>query len=276
MKILRSIYLLSRPVNVVIGMLSIILAAFITGTFHPLHKVLLAAISGGIITAGANSINDYFDLEIDRINKPNRPLPAGTIQPSLVKFFAIAEFFIGIALAGFINLTAFLIAASISLLLFLYSFRLKRMPLVGNLAVSFSTAMAFVYGGVSVNRIERTLIPAAFAFFYHFGREIIKDIQDMEGDDRYRARTFPLVFGKSAALRLTTLNFMFLIVLTVIPFAADYYGYRYFWVVLLGIYPVLVYAIVSMWKNQSAKNLGLVSNWLKADMLIGLLAIYLG
>ena len=271
-----SIFQISRPVNVVIGGLSIFIAAFITGTLQPWQKVLIAVLSGGIITAAANTINDYFDLKIDRINKPHRPLPAGKIAPISALFFSTAEFIVGIGLSIFINLTAFVIAFTISIILFFYSFKLKRLPLWGNLTVSFASAMAFIYGGVAVNRIKLTVVPAAFAFFYHFGREIIKDIQDMEGDARNNARTFPLVFGKVAALRLTTINFIFLMALTVIPYLANWYGIRYFLLVIAGMFPVLIYSVISIWRNQSFKNLGFISNLLKADMLVGLLAIYLG
>ncbi|HFE63385.1 MAG TPA: hypothetical protein ENK14_03085 [Caldithrix sp.] len=267
---------IARPVNVLIGMLSIFIAAFITGTLQPFNRVLFAVVSGGIITAAANTINDYFDLAIDRVNKPYRPLPSGQMSVTLALNLSIAEFFAGIILSVFISRTAFLIASTISLLLFFYSFKLKRVPLWGNLAVSFASAMAFIYGGVAVDRVSRTLIPAAFAFFYHFGRELIKDIQDMEGDARDQAKTFPLVFGKTAALRLTTLNFLLLIIFIAIPFIFGWYGSAYFVVILIGVYPVLLFSIYRIWSNQSFASLGFVSNLLKADMLIGLLAIYLG
>ncbi len=273
---LSAVLQLSRPVNVGITVISIFIAAFITGSLHPLYKVLVAAFAGGIITAGANTVNDYYDMEIDRINKPTRPLPNGDLQANAALLISTLEFTAGILLSLFINFTAFAIAFTISLLLFFYSFKLKRLPLWGNLAVSLSTAMAFVYGGVAVNRVRLTLIPAAFAFFYHLGREIIKDVQDMEGDSAYNARTFPLVFGKKEALRLINIVFLLLIVLTAIPYFARWYGGYYFLVVLIGIYPVLIFSMISISKNQSFKNLGLVSNLLKADMLVGLLAIYLG
>ncbi|GAB4372469.1 MAG: geranylgeranylglycerol-phosphate geranylgeranyltransferase [Calditrichia bacterium] len=270
------IWKISRPVNVLIAMLSIGVAAFITGTLQPFSKVILAIFAGAFIAAGANTINDYFDLEIDRVNKPRRPLPAGLLSPQAALRLAIIEFLLGITASLLINGLAFGIAILFSALLFFYSFKLKRLPLWGNLAVSLSTAAAFVFGGVAVNRIRLTFIPAALAFFYHFGREIIKDIQDMKGDARKLAKTFPLVFGKTAALRLTTLNYILLIILTILPFVFHWYGTKYFLTVVIGIYPVLLYSLVSIWKNQSPSNLGFVSNLLKADMLVGLLAIYLG
>jgi len=273
---LLSAFQIARPVNVLIGMLSIFIAAVISGTIQPYFKVLLAVLSGGIITAAANTVNDYYDLEIDKINKPNRPLPAGKLSRKAAFWLWLCEFITGIVLSGFINTLAFFIATVFSVILFFYSFILKRLPLWGNFAVSLSSAMAFVYGGVAVNRVRQTLIPAGFAFFYHFGREIIKDMQDLEGDAHGNAKTFPLLFGKKAAIRLVTLIFILLILLTILPYVIHWYGGYYFLVIVIGVYPVLIYALISIRLDQGGRNLGLVSNVLKADMLIGLLAIYLG
>ena len=275
-KILPAIVEISRPVNVLIAMISIFVAVVITGALHPLHSVILACISGGIIMAGSNTINDYFDLDIDRVNRPNRPLVTGKLTARQAWTIAWIEFGVGISLSLFINFTAFLIALIVAAIIILYSFQLKRLPLVGNLAVSFSTAMAFVYGGAAVNRIKETLIPAVLAFFFHFGREIIKDLQDKEGDARGSARTFPLVYGEVASLGLTTTIFLILAIVLPLPFLFGWYTIAYLVVIVIGVYPVLIYVTFSMWKNRSTKNLGFLSNLLKADMLVGLLAIYLG
>jgi geranylgeranylglycerol-phosphate geranylgeranyltransferase len=274
--ILAGSFAISRPVNVLISMLSIFVAAFITGTISPLAKVLLACFSGGIIMAAANTMNDYFDLDIDRINRPKRPLVSGKLSPPFALRLAQLEFAVGIILGLFISFTAFLIALSISLLIIFYSYKFKRLPLVGNLVVSFSTSMAFIYGGVAVNRIRQTIVPAVFCFFYHFGREIIKDIQDMQGDAAGHARTFPLVYGEKAAVQLTTFTILFLILLLPLPYLIGWYNLTYLLVIILGIYPVLIFSIYSIWKDKSPSNLGKVSTLLKADMPIGLLAIYLG
>jgi geranylgeranylglycerol-phosphate geranylgeranyltransferase len=274
--ILAGSFAISRPVNVLISILSIFVAAFITGTIFPLAKVLLACFSGGIIMAASNTMNDYFDLDIDRVNRPKRPLVSGRLNPQFALRLAQLEFGLGIILGIFISFTAFLIALIISSLIIFYSYKLKRLPLVGNLMVSFATSMAFIYGGVAVNRIRQTIVPAVFSFFYHFGREIIKDVQDMQGDATGGARTFPLVYGEKAALQLTTLNFIFLILLLPVPYLIRWYNLNYLLVIILGICPVLFFSIYSIWKDKSPDNLGKISTLLKADMPVGLLAIYLG
>ena len=119
-----------------------------------------------------------------------------------------------------------------------------------------------------------TIIPAIFAFFYHFGREIIKDIQDMKGDSENAAKTFPLKFGITPALRLIWINFLLLIFLTILPYWKNWYSLNYFLIVILGMYPVIFYVLLSIIKNTEPKHLGFLSNLLKANMFMGLLAIY--
>jgi geranylgeranylglycerol-phosphate geranylgeranyltransferase len=267
---------ISRPINVFISFISIFIAAFITGTVQPIINVMLACFSGGIIMAAANTINDYYDIEIDKINKPERPLAQGFITPSFAYKLAFIEFAIGIFLSAFINKAAFLVALSVSAMLVLYSYRLKRMPIIGNFTVSFSTAMAFIYGGISVNRINLTVVPAILAFFYHFGREVIKDIQDMTGDAGSHARTFPLVHGKRKALKLIIINYVLLLLVLPVPYLFNWYNIKYLITVLIGVYPVLIYSMISIWRDPVPDNLGNISNILKADMLMGLLALYLG
>lgn len=275
-KIIIGAIQLARPINLLISALSIFVAAFITGTLEPVYNVIMACLAGAVITAGANTINDYYDLEIDKINKPNRPLVTGIVKPEAAFILSLQEFVLGIFLSVFINLHAFLIALTASILIFFYSYLFKRMPLIGNFIVSLSTGMAFLYGGVAVNRIQFTIIPAILAFFFHFGREIIKDIQDMEGDAQRNVRTFPILYGKAAALIMTSLNFIILVPLLIIPYYINWYGIKYLVIVSIGILPVLLFVVISMWNNPSQKNLGFLSNLLKADMIVGLCALYVG
>ena len=277
--ILKSIYaliILSRPVNVLIAFLTIIVAAKLAGSLDPIGNVLLAAISASLIMVGANVINDYYDIEIDKINKPSRPLAAGQISSKKALIYCVVVFFIALLCSAFINLQMFLIAFIFSLLLILYSYRLKRTILWGNLLVSLTTAMAFVYGGGAVGKFQETLLPAGFAFFFHFGREILKDIQDVKGDTSDGAITFPIKYGVQKSLLLIMVDFILLVILTVIPYIFKIYSGTYFFIVCIGIYPMLIFVLQSSFRNPEPDNIGLLSNLLKANMIIGLLAIFLG
>lgn len=268
--------LLTRPLNVVIGMFSIFMGAFITGTVQPLFKVFYASLSGGIIAGAANAINDYYDIAIDKINKPHRPLAAGIIAPKEGFIFSLALFIAGIAIGALINTAAFALSLFASVLLFFYSYRLKRTVLWGNLTVSLITALAFIYGGLAVNRIGLALIPAFFSFFYHFGREIIKDVEDVAGDRADGVATLPIRHGEKPALIIATAIYCLLILLTLVPYIIQVFGWYYLVMVVLVVDGIIIYVLITMWKNPSPTNLSRLSLILKLNMFAGLIAIYLG
>jgi len=275
MRKLSGLLRLTRPVNVLIGIFSIFIGALITGTIQPLGRVLLACGSGGLIAGAANAINDVFDLEIDRINRPDRPLPSGKVNPATARIFALVLFGLGVLLGALVNLPAFFIALGSALLLYFYSARLKGTVLWGNLAVSLTTALAFIYGGVAVNRFYEALIPAGFSFLFHLGREIIKDTQDVAGDAAQHAVTLPIKMGANFALATATGIYLLLIGLTLLPYFLEIYG-RYYLATVVIVDLVIVCALLSVWRYPAPKNLGRMSNLLKADMLVGLVAIFLG
>lgn len=276
MKKISAYFIVTRPVNAFIGILSTFSGALISGTIQPFQNVLLACLSVGFIAASANSINDYYDLEIDKINKPNRPLPSGKLTPREVFIFSLILYALGMLTSVFINLQALLISFFSILLTFLYSAYLKRTVLWGNLSVSLVTGLAFIYGGVAVNRFYESLIPAGFSFLFHLGREIIKDTEDIKGDSMNRITTLPIKMGIPFALAVATLVYVILIFVTLIPYFFNIYGVYYFYTVLIGVDLVVVLILISCWFNSSAKNLGQMSVLLKADMLLGLIALFVG
>jgi len=275
-KKLKYFFILCRPLNVVIGMLSIFIGAFITGTVYPLLKVTLACASGGLIAGAADVINDYYDVEIDKINKPNRPIAAGFVTPKQGFAYSLILFFLGISLGYMINWLAFVISIFCSMLLFLYSYHLKRTVLWGNIAVSLLTALAFIYGAIAVKRITYALIPAIFSFFYHLGREIIKDIEDIAGDRTDKIQTLPIKYGEGVARQTATWIYVFLIILTSVPYYFKIFGLLYLIIVLFIVDLIVVYVLFSMWRNPESNNLSRLSMILKLNMFAGLLAIYLG
>jgi len=276
-KKISALFEISRPLNVLIAFLTIFIAAAVAaGGLQINREVLLAAISTALITIGANVINDIFDVAIDRINKPYRPLPAGKLSRNEALVYFLLVYAAGWLIAALINVTMFLIAIIIGILLVFYSVWYKRTILFGNMVVSFASAMAFVYGGLAVGRIEETFFPAVFAFLFHFGREVIKDLQDTNGDRQAGAVTFAVKYGHKPSFYLTLVVFLVLIVVTLIPYILRIYNLAYLLVVIFGIYPVMGLVLYVTWKTTEQKKLGLMSTILKIDMLVGLLAIYVG
>lgn len=276
MNLLLAIVKISRPLNVIIAFVTVAVAAAVTGTVSPFSRVFTASLVAALMTAGANVINDIFDIDIDRVNQPERVLPSGQMSTKTAWILFIVLFVMAWSIALLLGPLMFLIAFSIGLLLFLYSAKLKRTVLWGNLCVSFATAMAFLYGGLAVFRIEQAIYPALFSFFFHFGREMLKDIQDREGDQLENALTFAVRFGSKPALILTYIDFILLVILTIYPYISGVYDSRYLIIVVFGVHTVLLYVGLSSWYDHLPKNLGRLSVILKYDMLIGLLAIFAG
>jgi geranylgeranylglycerol-phosphate geranylgeranyltransferase len=276
MKKLKAIIQLTRPVNLVIAFISIFIGGFVTGTIQPLLKLILACISGTLITAGANSINDYFDIEIDKINKPERPLPSGKITKKQAYIISIILFITGIIISTYIHLTGFIIALTTSYLLYMYSYKLKQTVLFGNLTIAFLSGLAFVYGGLAVGQGKQAVVVGIFAFLFHLGREIIKDIEDIEGDKAKGLTTLPIRYGKMKAMQLASWVLITLMFLTIIPYFIRLFSVIYLIIVTIGVNFFLIYVIESMWKKPEKNNLRRLAALMKADMLVGLLAVWLG
>jgi geranylgeranylglycerol-phosphate geranylgeranyltransferase len=273
----RSAYVqLSRPVNVFITFVSIPVACWIAGgTASSWPIILLAGITGALITAGANAINDACDIDIDRINRPDRPLPRGslTVHDARRMWLIVSSAALGINL--FLNSAALLIAVFAVALLYFYSVRLKRTVLIGNLVIGLMTGMAFIYGGVVVGRIEHAVVPAIFAFLVNLARELLKDVEDMEGDRREHAVTLPVQYGFVPALVLASISLLLLIGATIAASILAVYNSMFFFIVLVADCLICV-SIILMWRDHSSSSMRSVSTILKIIMMIGLVSIIAG
>jgi len=270
----KAVFKLARPLNVLITILSVWIAAYLANPSSGWFWVGLASLAAAFIAAGANTINDYYDVEADRINKPQRPLPAGEISASRAFGTAWIEFIVGILLGFLVSVEIGLITLVIAALLFWYSYSLKKTGLSGNMLVSFICGFTFIYGALVAGNIREGYFPAIFAVLFHLGREILKAMQDIPGDVSRGIRTFPLKWGRGSALRLLRGLFSLLAVFTFIPFAIHWYSLNYFLIVLMGIYPVLLITAFNLKKDDSPRRIGFFSNLIKADMVIGLIALY--
>jgi len=276
MKKLTALFELTRPINNLIAFMAVYLGGVISVDFYFSREIILASLSGMFISAGGNVINDYFDLEVDRVNKPRRPLPSGRVNPTEVLASYLVVSVVGLIISVLINRSTFLIAGAAVVGLFFYSASLKLELFWGNFTVAFVSGLAFLYGGASVGNARGALIPAVFAFLYHFGREVLKDLEDMEADRLRRSRSIPLVFGKRPAQRMIVFTFALLIIATIVPFAVKIYGWIYLLVVIVGVDLLLIYIAFSTLRDSSPVNLSRLSRLLKFGMVIGIVAVFLG
>jgi geranylgeranylglycerol-phosphate geranylgeranyltransferase len=267
---------LSRPVNVLITLVSIPVACWIAGgTAGDWFLILLAALAGALVTAGANAINDAFDIEIDRINRPNRPLPRGILKQRDARRMWLVMSISAIGINIFINLFALLIVLFAVVLLYYYSARLKKTILAGNFVVGLMTGITFIYGGAVIGSIDRAIIPALFAFLVNLARELVKDVEDIEGDRMKDAVTLPVRYGVKLSLGLSTALLLLLIGTTIAAASSEVYHKPFLYIVLIADLLMIV-SIVMMWQNYSPVNLRRVSTTLKVCMVIGLLSVIAG
>ena len=147
---------------------------------------------------------------------------------------------------------------------------------MGNVIVSFCTALVFIYGGIVVGNISDAIIPAAFAFLINLIREILKDIEDIKGDKRSGIITVPIKFGISHSRTFILMLSFFLIILTLIPFILQFYKIEYFLIVLFFVNIPLIYFLRELYSNKFMSKLSNLSKVLKIIMVFGLIAIYAG
>jgi len=273
----RSLITITRPGNVLITALAVIIGGLIsTANWQFGIPLFCAAFSAALIAAGGNTFNDFCDRDLDRIQKAHRPIPSGKVLPMTALRLSAVCFIIGLFLSVLISGLALLIASWAVFLLIYYSWRWKREPLVGNIAVSFVSGLAFIYGGVAVGSIKAVLWAAGMAFFFHLGREIVKDMEDQAGDEQSNAYTFAVRFGLKAARYATSLALLLLILSLPLPYLYGQFNIYYLVIVLCGVLPALTYVIVSVWRFSGVGELHRLGVILKLDMVIGLAALLAG
>jgi geranylgeranylglycerol-phosphate geranylgeranyltransferase len=137
------------------------------------------------------------------------------------------------------------------------------------------TGMAFIYGGVVVGRIERAVIPAIFAFLVNVAREVLKDVEDMEGDRKEHAVTLPIQYGIRPALMLATASLLLLIGITIAVGLIALYHPAFLFIVIIADC-LICFSIVLFWLDHSPSAMRRASTLLKASMITGLLSIIVG
>jgi geranylgeranylglycerol-phosphate geranylgeranyltransferase len=278
-KKLLAIFKIVRPLNMVLSLLGVFMGGWLvvgdaiseTGN---LARILIAALSSCCIGAASNALNDVFDVEIDRINRPMRPIPSGELSLQQGRLIWIIGTSIGILLSFFLSWRHVLIAIVSSGLLYLYSAFWKKQPIIGNIVVGLVIATAFIYGGWAMGTSPKIWILAAFAFIATIAREITKDIEDMEGDAAIGGRTLPIWRGVSTAQKCVLALLLFLILGTPLPYL--WYEFTgYYLIFMLGVVLVSLMALWHLFQTKPiAQGAHAASRLLKVMMLLGMMAFY--
>lgn len=263
----------------------------------PVYLFVLLVIASVLIAAGGYIINDYFDLNIDQVNKPGRLVVEKIIKRrwAIVWHWVLSA--IGILLSTYVAWKAqvwWLAPANMgcAIALWLYSTTFKRKLLSGNIIISLLTAWTVMvvgfmvhyrilktpglYGMVEASKIMRiTFLYAAFAFIISLIREVIKDIEDMAGDEKYGCRTMPIAWGVNVS-KVFIGTWLIVLIAALMIVQAYVLTFEWWWsalyCVLLIIVPLL-YILSRLYTARASADFRRLSNWVKFVMLTGILSM---
>jgi 4-hydroxybenzoate polyprenyltransferase len=271
---IESLLKLTRFGNlVIIGLAQYFTAGFLVG-MHTLNdiKLFLLSISTIAIAAGGYIINDYYDVKIDYINKPERVIIGKKITRRYAILFHVVLSILGIMLGIYLSWRLGAINIISVFLLWLYSNNLKRLPFIGNLTVAILTGLSIFVVEIFYNTNNPLiLIYAFFAFFMTLVREIIKDMEDLKGDNSFGCKTLPIVWG----IRKT--KFLLYIILVVfagvVVFLNQLYTALPFKYHLIFLFIPLLWLLFRLIRADMKKDFTRLSIYCKVIMLFGILSM---
>lgn len=266
------------PNLLIIGFTQYFAAIFLIG--HPdnyMHlltsfNMLVLSSSTVIIAAAGYIINDYYDVKIDYVNKPDKVIVGRHIKRRVVIFSHTALNVAGITLGLWLSWKIAVINFIAAFLLWLYSNQLKRLPFVGNFIISILTGLSIIIVAVYFQRnFYLVLNYSVFAFSITIIREIIKDMEDITGDERYGSRTLPIIWGIRKTKRF--LYFLIAIFVVVLFYLASLLGNQilnnFFLILLIPI----AYFVYLLYRADTRNRYNQLSNYCKLFMLAGILSM---
>ncbi|TFH64712.1 MAG: hypothetical protein E4G91_04960 [Candidatus Zixiibacteriota bacterium] len=264
-----------RPLNGVIAALTLLPAVALGSGY--LYLPLRIAIATFFIASYGYIINDLFDFRADKVNKPKRPFPTRKLSAWEGINAALLCLVLGaIALAGS-DMAIWLFFAAFAAGLFLYSFRISTWLVAANFWVAMLCSSAFLLGGLitQASPIRQGMLIAAGAltFLYHFGREIIKDIEDVEGDRVAGRRTIPIVWGAGFARCSAAIAFSLMVVTSYISYFACDLSTAYLLLISLAVNLPIVLIFAGFVFREREGNIKRASIALKLVMIPALVAL---
>ncbi len=268
---------LARPANLVLVGTVVLIASTLFSEYPSIWEVLLTIICATFITAAGNALNDMCDIEIDRINKPNRPLPSGQITIKGAKSFMITMFILGNIAGLILGFWSLFISLFIATgLLFWYAYRLRHVALIGNVVVAFLSALTFLFAAQAFGDMKLGYVPFVLTFILSVIREIVKDLEDLDGDKAHDSRTLPVVAGETSTRIMAGIITVLFIPLAPIPYVAGMYGKWFFFLGIIGVIIPMLIIMIQLFQIRRTINYNQIASALKIVMFIGLAAVFLG
>jgi geranylgeranylglycerol-phosphate geranylgeranyltransferase len=230
-----------------------------------------------LATGAGNVANDVCDADIDRVNKPRRPIPSGrlSVRSASVWYAIVSMAVIALALTMVPRALATVVLAW-QAALFLYARWLKRSWPAGNLAVAAISASALYGGALAAGDAHAAALPMTIAGAFVLCREMVKGVEDLVGDRAAGARTLAVVAGKETAARVAAASMLVVAAAMPLPSVAGRYDDAYAWIMLGLVVPALIVGAVTAMRTRDTKDFARVSRLLKLAMFAGLAAIVAG
>lgn len=272
--LLEAFVRLTRAWNLVI----IVFAQYFTAYFLAKDNVLtdvrlfLLSLSTVLIAAGGYVINDYYDVKIDIINNPKRVVVGKTIHRRFAILLHIALSIAGVAVGLLVSWQLALVNTLSVMVLWFYSSLFKRLPFIGNLTVALLTGLSIaIILFIKNDNAGLILVYASFSFFMTLIREVIKDIEDLKGDNTYGCKTLPILWGVARTKYfLYGTVIVFSILVLIINFL--YVKLEIIYFVMLLFVP-LCWLVVQLNRADTKRDFGWLSSFCKVIMLLGILSM---
>ncbi|NYJ26021.1 geranylgeranylglycerol-phosphate geranylgeranyltransferase [Allomuricauda sp. ARW1Y1] len=278
---LLSLFSVVRGYNILVITLAQYLASiYILAPDIPLRDVVFDLNLFLIVTASALTIasgyiiNNFYDAEKDLINKPTKSMLDRLVSQrfKLSTYFVLN--FMAVFAASYISFKAVLFFSAYIFGIWIYSHKLKRIPLIGNLVSSTLAIAPFFVVFVYYQNFQTVIfVHALFLFLLILAREMIKDLENMAGDLAQNYRTIPIIYGPKVSKAIIS----FLIVLTLVPslllINTFDVGYMYFYFSACVVLLILFLAL--LWKANGKKHYVWLHNIIKLIIVVGVFSILL-
>jgi geranylgeranylglycerol-phosphate geranylgeranyltransferase len=287
---------LMRPLNAVMSVFAVLIGGLLVAGNNPpllsnLYPLATALVVVFLISGAGNAINDYIDVDSDRINRPGRPIPSGRVSRGSALALSATLFLAGILLSLLISWLCFIIALINSILLVVYSWSLQDRILLGNMVIGYLVGSTFLFGGASFGDLLLPGLLMLLAGLSTVSREIVKDLEDIAGDRKsfmkklaagVKIKLSRFVGKEEAGLaiekgkaRAAALAFMLLaLIISPLPYLLNILGSAY----LIVLVPTDIVFLLSMavLYSRGRRKYSRSSRLIKAGMILGLMAFICG
>jgi geranylgeranylglycerol-phosphate geranylgeranyltransferase len=269
----RGLVDLTRLGNAIVaGILTFIGGFVVQGSEILTHGVpiTIAVVATILATAAGNTINDYFDREIDRLNNPERPLPRGAVAPRTALVFSGVLFAAAAGLSLLLPLTAIIIAVVNLIALITYTEFFKGLPGVGNALVAYLGGSTFLFGAAAVDLLSSPVIVLfLLASLSTLAREIIKDVEDLTGDREEGLNTLPIAIGAQRSLVFALALLILMVAVSPVPYLLGTFGIAYLILVLPAVVLALYAGVSSFSDPATGQSLLKYGMFIAAAAFIG-------